>query len=180
MKCRVLAVAATLLLIAAGCTSATTADSATSSPVPSVTATASSGEAAFGEWVTLAEGVGVMVLPPQDFTPSDDIYAQPYWEPVELQEWDQFMRTTVTIRNESGRDVPTPRLELEYSEENEGQLIVDEASGIKEQDTDPGVQDGQQVSYDVAFGIEDPDGAISLKVDDHYEGTVTFAPWSRL
>ena len=182
LKGKVLAVGTALLLTVAGCTSATNEDAATSSPVPSVTATASFGEAAFGEWVTLAEGVGVMVLPPQDFTPSDDIYAQPIWGPVELREWDHFMRTTVTVRNESGRDVPTPMLGVDPQNGNDGQMIVDEASGIMEQDRE-GVQDGQQGSYDAAFGIEDPDGAILLGIagiGDFGAGGVTFAPWSRL
>ena len=45
-------------------------------------------------------------------------------------------------------------------------MIVDVTSGIMEMEPGSGlVQDGQQVSYDAAFGIEDPDGAILLGID---------------
>jgi hypothetical protein len=106
--------------------------------------------------------------------------AQPIWGPVELREWDHFMRTTVTVRNESGRDVPIPLLSVDLGN---GQMIVDVTSGIMEMEFGSGlVQDGQQGSYDAAFGIEDPDGPILLGIDfgDFGAGGVTFAPWSRL
>ena len=94
------------------------------------------------------------------------------------------MRTTVTVRNESGRDVPIPLLGVDPEIGNDGQMIVDVTSGIMEMEPGSGlVQDGQQVSYDAAFGIEDPDGAILLGIagfGDFGAGGVTFAPWSRL
>ena len=50
LKGKVLAGGAALLLMVAGCTSATTEDEVALSPVPSVIAGASSGDVAFGEW----------------------------------------------------------------------------------------------------------------------------------
>ena len=190
LRGKVLAGGTALLLMVAGCTSATTEDAATSSPVPSVTAGASSGDVAFGEWAAFADGVSVMVLAPQEFTPSEDVYAQPVWGPVELDEWDHFVRTTVTVRVDPGETLRSPpgvRLaEASYADEMadksvEFQGIVDEASGIEEVQTvwnsqDP-LQDGQQITYDVGFGIdvgegiEVPDGVrISVQMGDGFNG----------
>lgn len=134
------------------------------------------------------DGVAVMVLAPQEFTPSEDVYAQPVWGPVELDEWDHFVRTTVTVRNDSGgvmRSYPFVRVaEPSYVDEMASQGIVDEASGIEEVDTiwnsQPALQDGQQITYDVAFGIdvgegiEVPDGVrISVQMGDGFNGEPT-------
>ena len=191
LKGKVLAGGAALLLMVGGCTSATTEDAATSSPVPSVTAGASSGDVAFGEWAAFADGVSVMVLAPQEFTPSEDVYAQPIWgDPVELDEWDHFVRTTVTVRVDPGealRGPPFVRLaEASYADEMadksvEYQGIVDEASGIEEfwtvWNSQEQLHDGQQITYDVGFGIdvgagiEVPDGVrISVQMGDGFNG----------
>lgn len=189
---KVLAVGAALMLTVSGCTSSTEAE-APSSPVPSVTAGASSGDVAFGEWASFSDGVTVMVLAPQEFTPSEDVYAQPIWGPVELEEWDHFVRTTVTVRNDSGGvmgSYPFVRVaEASYADEMadksvDYQGIVDETSGIKEVETvwnaQPALQDGQQITYDVGFGIDVGEGIdvpggvrISVQMGDGFNGEPT-------
>jgi hypothetical protein len=144
VKGKVLSVGAALLLAVAGCTSSSTEDTPTSSPVPSVgTAGSRSLDVAFGEWAAFSDGVAVMVVAPQEFTPSEDVYAQSIWGPVELDEWDHYVRTTVWNSQ------------------------------------DP-LQDGQQMTYDVGFGIdvgegiEVPDGVrISVQMGDGWNGEPT-------
>jgi hypothetical protein len=44
----------------------------------------------------------VTVGEPVEFTPSEAVSAMPFWGPLALEDWDQFVRATVTWRNESG------------------------------------------------------------------------------
>jgi hypothetical protein len=156
----IFAAMAALLVTVGGCTSGSTEDANGAGPSAAASATA---DTAFGEWATLGEGITVMVGSPEEFTPSTDVYAQPIWGPVELEEWEHFVRAAVTVRNESGDMLGLPVsfatvAEPSYAEEVAGnsvesQSVVDEASGIREAPW-PDLPDGEEVSFDVGFGVE--------------------------
>lgn len=84
-------------------------------------------EATFGEEFSLGDGIWVTVGEPVEFTPSEEVSAMPLWGPLALEDWDQFVRATVTWRNESGGVAQTERVG-----EEDGQVILDEASGLLE------------------------------------------------
>jgi hypothetical protein len=107
-------------------------------------------EATFGEEFTSGDGIMVTVSEPVEFTPSEEVSAMPVWGPLDLKDWDHFVRVTVTWRNESGQGVPVQWVSVE-----DGQVILDEASGLEEM-AGASLEAGEEVSYDVGFGVADP------------------------
>ena len=181
VKGRVLVVGTVLLLMAAGCTSSSSEDAATSSSVPSVTATAGPEgvqvpglqrvNAAFGEWVTVAEGVTMMLLAPWEFTPSEQAYAahSPSWGPFGVEKYHHFVRTTLTIRNEPPGVAPGDPAHACETLIKEGKAkIVDLASGLVEREKKLDTEAGQQIAYDVGWGLigaEGPDDVVKVETD---------------
>ena len=113
-------------------------------------------QATFGEEFTLGDGIWVTVSEPVEFTPSEGLSrtaAMPIWGSVDLEDWDHFVRATVTWRNESS-GVAGPRgVNVE-----DGQQILDEASGLVDMEEmfRTALEDGEEVSYDFGFGVADP------------------------
>lgn len=95
---------------------------------------------------------------PARVTPSEDVYAAPLYGPVELDEWEHFVRTTVIIRNEppgvaAGDPAHAYHPGVSLDPDLESQEIVDEASGIAENECSHPTDAGQQTAYDVAWGV---------------------------
>ena len=108
-------------------------------------------EATFGEQFTSGDGITVTVGEPVEFTPSEGLSAMPIWGgPVDLEDWDHFVRVTVTWRNESDQ-----RTSVHWVGVEDGQPILDAASGLEEM-AGTSLEAGEEVSYDVGFGVPDP------------------------
>lgn len=110
------------------------------------------GEGKFGDTWVYDDGIEVMVAAGEKFTPSDTSAGG--------EGFDDFVKFTITLTNNSGESFdPSSTYSTVQSGTSEGDQVFDSAADIAGSPSTT-LLDGRSVSYDIVFGVEDPDDLV--------------------
>jgi len=109
------------------------------------------GPAAFGETFIYEDGLSISVGPPNEFTPSETAVFDPA---------PSYVKMTITITNDSDASFDTSWfLSSAQSGQHEASEVFDSTQGL-EGPPYTSLLSGRSVSWDVGFGVDDPEDVV--------------------